>query len=150
VAAGVVLAATLAAALALWRNQADRPRSDRIMSKISLTGFVRLGHDLGSKTGSHPSVNAAGYMFYGPRLGSAQLKASLSGITVSWRLVPYPHAAGDRLIIAQGDVDNDCGIGIDSMNGNVPAGFLGGASDSEIAQMRARHMDILDVYVVCQ
>jgi hypothetical protein len=36
------------------------------------------------------------------------------------------------------------------MNRNVPAGFLGGASDSEIAQMRGGHMEILEVYVVCQ
>jgi hypothetical protein len=59
------------------------------MSKIRLAGFKKLGHDLGSKNGSDPSTDGAGYMFYGPRLDSAQLMAALSGITVSWTPVPY-------------------------------------------------------------
>jgi hypothetical protein len=147
---GIVVFVAAAVGLGLWREHADQPRPDRIMSKIRLAGFKKLGHDLGSKAGSDPSTDGAGYMFYGPRLDSAQLKASLSGITVRWIPVQYPHAGGDRVIIALGDVDNDCRVGIESMNRDVPAGFLGGASDSEIAQMRAGQMDILDVGVSCQ
>jgi hypothetical protein len=118
--------------------------------KISLAGFVRLGHDLGSKSGSHPSTDGAGYMFYGPRLQAAQLMTSLSGVKVEWLLNLKPIPFGYGVQIALGDVRGGCRVGIERMDRAVPVGFLGGASATQIDQMRTGQMDILDVSVGCQ
>jgi hypothetical protein len=150
VAACIGLAAVVAAALALWRNEANRSLSDRTMSKIRMAGFTRLGHDLESDSGSDPSTDGAGYMFYGPRLATAQLMASLSGVTVKWipNLKPYP--GGESVMVALGDIAGGCRVGIERMNRDTPAGFLVGASDVQVEQVRTGGMDILDVGVTCQ
>jgi hypothetical protein len=93
--AGTVLAAEVAATLALWRNQADRPLPDRTMANIKMAGFTGLGHDRGSKAGFDPSTGGAGYLFDGPSLQTAEIMTSLSGVTVTWRPNLQPLPAGE-------------------------------------------------------
>jgi hypothetical protein len=88
-------------------------------------------------------------MFYGPRLQTAQLRKSVSGVKVEWLPNLKPLPTGDTVQVAVGHITDACSVGIERMNRDAPTWLLYGASAAQIDQMRASQMDILDVAVVC-
>lgn len=147
--ATVIAAVTVLASLGCWYWSTRPTQAQRTAAAIRVDGYLLLGRSFSDgDTGSHPSTNSAGNLFYGPIL-QGDVTALVTGLHVRWEtnLIPVPF--GDRDLIARGQQPDGCSVAVLRLRRNVPAGLLTGASNDQVALFQAGKKDILDVGVVC-